>query len=188
MEAKTSGLSVVEFPTHTRIHVALRVSDLDKSKAFYAILFGQEPTKVRPGYAKFEVLDPPVNLTMNEDPRPLPTPGLGNVSHLGIQVKSTESVGAAWTRLKQAGLLLRTEEQVSCCYALQDKVWATDPDGNEWEVFVVLNNDSPDLMPVQHAISGTVLPMSASGNPCCVIPAEPAASCCAPGSPKEAPR
>ncbi|HEY8074614.1 MAG TPA: VOC family protein, partial [Labilithrix sp.] len=60
-----------------------------------------------------------------------------NASHFGIQVASSEDVAAAWARFKGAGLSTRTEENTSCCYALQDKVWVKDPDGNEWEVFVV---------------------------------------------------
>lgn len=44
-------------------------------------------------------------------------------------------------RLAQAGLKTRVEENVTCCYAVQDKVWVTDPDGNNWEVYVVLDNN-----------------------------------------------
>lgn len=126
----------VSFPTRSRIHMGLRVRDLGVSLEFYAKLFGQPPTKERPGYAKFEVLEPPVNLTLNEDPEYAPSKG--NVNHFGIQVQSTEAVQEAGMRLHAAGLEPRAEEGTSCCHAIQDKAWVTDPDGNAWEFFVVL--------------------------------------------------
>lgn len=135
-----SGQSAVEFATETRVHVAINVTSVERSLPFYTTLFGQEPAKVRPGYAKFEVANPPVNFTLNE------TPGMtagGTLSHLGIQVKSTVDVVAAKTRFQVAGLATFDEENVTCCYAVQDKVWVHDPDGNEWEVFVVLEADAP---------------------------------------------
>ncbi len=113
-------------------HVSLNVSNLEQSVAFYEKVFGVTATKRRLGYAKFDLTAPSLNLSMVEV---APT-GI-NASHFGIQVASSEDVAAAWTRFKQAGLETRTEENTSCCYALQDKVWVADPDGNEWEVFVV---------------------------------------------------
>lgn len=113
-------------------HVSLNVSNVDASVAFYEKLFGVSATKRKPGYAKFDLEQPSLNLSMVQATRT----GL-NASHFGIQVQSSEDVAAAWARFKQAGLSIRTEQDTSCCYALQDKVWTTDPDGNEWEVFVV---------------------------------------------------
>jgi len=113
-------------------HLSLNVSDIDASVAFYERAFGVKVTKRRPGYAKFDLAEPSLNLTMQEAPRT----GL-NASHFGVQVASSEDVAAAWTRFKQAGLVTKTEENTECCYALQDKVWIEDPDGNAWEVFVV---------------------------------------------------
>jgi catechol 2,3-dioxygenase-like lactoylglutathione lyase family enzyme len=113
-------------------HVSLNISNIDASVAFYEKLFGVTATKRRPGYAKFDLVEPSLNLTMQEAERS----GV-NASHFGIQVASTEDVGAAWTRFKEKGLPTLTESDTSCCYALQDKVWVTDPDGNSWEVFVV---------------------------------------------------
>jgi len=113
-------------------HVSLNVSNLDASVAFYEKVFGVSATKKRPGYAKFDLKEPSLNLSMVE----VPPTGL-NASHFGIQVASSEDVAAAWTRFKEAGLETRNEDNTSCCYALQDKVWVKDPDGNEWEVFVV---------------------------------------------------
>ncbi len=113
-------------------HVSLNASDIDASVAFYEKAFGVSVTKRRPGYAKFDLQEPSLNLSMVQAPRT----GT-NASHFGIQVASSEDVAAAWARFKGAGLPTRTEENTSCCYALQDKVWVADPDGNDWEVFVV---------------------------------------------------
>ena len=113
-------------------HVSLNVSNIDASVAFYEKAFGVKASKLRPGYAKFDLEAPSLNLTMQVAER------TGhNVSHFGVQVASSEDVAAAWTRFKQAGLVTKTETNTECCYALQDKVWVEDPDGNAWEVFVV---------------------------------------------------
>jgi catechol 2,3-dioxygenase-like lactoylglutathione lyase family enzyme len=118
-------------------HVSLNVSNVEASVAFYEKAFGVPATKRRPGYAKFDLVEPGLNLTMQEAPRT----GV-NASHFGVQVASAEDVAQAWTRFKAAGLPTRTEENTECCYALQDKVWVEDPDGNQWEVFVV-KGDAP---------------------------------------------
>jgi catechol 2,3-dioxygenase-like lactoylglutathione lyase family enzyme len=132
--------TAVLFPGNNRIHVALAATDLVRSRAFYETLLGVPPSKERPGYVKFEPVDPSVNLTLNEVEKieaneSLPT-------HFGIQVKSTEAVTAAIQRMEKAGLKTSVEENTTCCYAVQNKVWATDPDGNQWEVFVVLEADA----------------------------------------------
>jgi catechol 2,3-dioxygenase-like lactoylglutathione lyase family enzyme len=134
-----SSDSAVQFATVSRIHVGLAVKDLAQSVAFYSTLFGQPPSKTRPHYAKFEVAEPPVNLSLNEvGGQTVPN---NSVAHFGVQVKSTAAVQKAGRRLAAAGISTRVEEQVSCCYAVQNKVWATDPDGNPWEVYVVLDNN-----------------------------------------------
>jgi catechol 2,3-dioxygenase-like lactoylglutathione lyase family enzyme len=127
--------SAVEFATNARIHVALETSDMERAIAFYSTLFGQDPTKLRPGYAKFEVAEPPVNLALNAAAKAHPA---GGASHFGVQVKSTDAVQQAKLRFEAAGLPVEVEEHVTCCWAVQDKVWVRDPDGNAWEVFVVL--------------------------------------------------
>lgn len=131
--------SAVQFATNRRIHIALAVKDLAKSVEFYRLLFGLGPTKTRLGYAKFEVADPAVNLSLNEVAGE--TAPSNVVAHFGIQVKGTDIVEELGSVFTVAGLPTRAEENVTCCYAVQDKVWVTDPDGNKWEVFVVLDND-----------------------------------------------
>lgn len=124
-----------------KIHVALNVNNLEESLSFYRALWGIEPTKVRTGYAKFDVAEPGVNLTLNEIPVNEP----GGINHFGIQVDSTESVIAMRRRLEERGLTIALEEnQTNCCYAIQDKVWVVDPNGYRWEVFVVLEDNLPE--------------------------------------------
>ena len=125
----------------TRIHVALPVSDIDRSVTFYRVLFNGNPTKLRAGFARFEVADPPLNLTLHARQGQIgPT---SDASHFGIQVVSGEAVRLRARQLAEAGLTPRSEEQVTCCYAVQDKAWVSDPDGNEWEVFAVTNDNAP---------------------------------------------
>ncbi|MEM7153481.1 MAG: ArsI/CadI family heavy metal resistance metalloenzyme [Myxococcota bacterium] len=132
--------SAVQFPTPTRVHVALAVKDAPRAVAFYRALFGQEPTKERSEYAKFEVFDPPLNLALNETPTASTPPA---PQHFGIQVQQPEAITAIADRMKAAGFLGEVEEQVTCCYAVQDKIWMTDPDGHRWELFIVTEADSP---------------------------------------------
>lgn len=120
-----------------KAHLALKVSDVEQSIAFYKKMFGIEPSKVRTGYAKFDVQYPPLNFTLNQ----VPFSGQGALSHLGIQVATTDDVNAMKSRWESEGLVPREEMQTTCCYALQDKAWVNDPDGNEWEVFVVLEDN-----------------------------------------------
>jgi len=120
-------------------HVSLNVTAIERSVAFYEKAFGVPVTKRRPGYAKFDLQSPALNLSMVEAPRT----GV-NASHFGIQVASSADVAEAKERFDAAGLATRTEENTACCYAVQDKVWVEDPDGNSWEVFVV-KADAPSM-------------------------------------------
>lgn len=125
--------------TVLKTHVALNVTDTKKSVAFYQAMFGVAPVKHKVGYAKFDLDQPALNLTLNQSQN---VKSKGALSHLGVQVSSTEDVRAALERFQKAGLKVREEENTECCYALQDKVWVTDPDGNQWEVFVVKVGDT----------------------------------------------
>ncbi len=115
-----------------RPHLALTVTDVERAIPFYEALLGAAAAKVRDGYAKFEVADPALNLTLNEGER---GGALGAFNHAGIQVDSTDEVLAARLRLQKAGLATFDEMDTTCCYARQDKIWVHDPDGTPWEVF-----------------------------------------------------
>jgi catechol 2,3-dioxygenase-like lactoylglutathione lyase family enzyme len=141
-------------------HVSLNVSNIDAAVAFYEKAFGVAVTKRRPGYAKFDLQSPSLNLSMVEAPRT----GI-NASHFGIQVAGTDDVLEAKAKFEAAGLRTITEEQTSCCYAVQDKVWVEDPDGNSWEVFAVLA-DSADMgsgLPAKDAAKDPVKAASCCG-------------------------
>ena len=125
-----------------KAHVALHVRNLARSVEFYRRFFSAEPVKLRPGYAKFDIAQPPLNFTLNELPPNQPR-SPGALSHLGIQVASTDELFAIRHRWSRAGLDPRDEMHTECCYALQDKVWVRDPDGNEWEAFTVLEDNLP---------------------------------------------
>ena len=131
--------SSVEFPGPTRLHVGIAVSNIKESASFYKRLFGVDPSKVRNDYAKFEPIDPSVNLSLIEVAKVQP----GNREHhFGIQVKSAEQLEAMRQRLTNAGMSLEIEKETTCCYAVQDKLWVSDPDGNRWEVFLVLQSNA----------------------------------------------
>jgi catechol 2,3-dioxygenase-like lactoylglutathione lyase family enzyme len=128
-----------------KAHLALNVRNVDPSIEFYRKLLSIEPSKIRTGYAKFDVQNPPLNLTLNE----AEFHERGALSHLGIQVASTNDVFAMRERWTNAGLITRDEMQTNCCYATQDKTWVRDPDGNEWEAFVVLQDNLPESAPCE---------------------------------------
>ena len=109
------------------------MSDLEKAVGFYSKLFRTEPAKLRPGYANFAIAEPPLKLVLiegNGEP--------GSLNHLGVEVESREEVAAATSRLAAEGMATATEDEVACCYALQDKVWIDAPDGGPWEIYTVL--------------------------------------------------
>ncbi|MFF0902796.1 UNVERIFIED_CONTAM: ArsI/CadI family heavy metal resistance metalloenzyme [Kocuria sp. CPCC 205316] len=125
----------------SRVQLALRVADLERSIEFYSTLFNTAPAKRRPGYANFAVAEPPLKLVLLEG-----EPGDDTrMDHLGVEVESTEVVDAAAQRLADAGLTTRPEEQTTCCYAVQDKVWVTGPGQEPWEVYTVTADARPDL-------------------------------------------
>jgi catechol 2,3-dioxygenase-like lactoylglutathione lyase family enzyme len=123
-----------------KAHIAIHVRDVAASIEFYRKLFGTEPSKIRKGYAKFDVSNPPLNFTLQEGA----SKEHGVLSHLGIQVDSTADVLAVRQLWHERGLLTRDEMKTDCCYALQDKTWVRDPDGNEWEAFAVLEDNLPE--------------------------------------------
>jgi catechol 2,3-dioxygenase-like lactoylglutathione lyase family enzyme len=150
----------------SRVQLALNVADLDEAIGFYTKLFGTEPAKVRPGYANFAVAEPPLKLILiagNGEP--------GSLNHLGVEVESTEDVATTQKRLANEGLPTATEDEVSCCYAVQDKVWVDAPDGEPWEIYTVLADVE---MP-----AGELRTAEPEGSAmCCDSAAESAARCC----------
>ena len=143
-----------------RIHLSLRVQPdkLAELVPFYAKVFGVAPRKHYPDYAQFDLLDPPLNLTFT----PTTQAAQGEIDHLGIQVFSGAALEAARQRLTDAGLALREERDVDCCYARQSKFWVIDPEGREVEVFHKL----ADIEPGARRLDGGATAPSA---------------CCAPG-------
>lgn len=132
--------SAVDFPNSRRPHISLNVKNIKRSLWFYKVLFNQNPSKLRPDYAKFEPVNPPINFTLNEHADAVDRDG-----HFGIEVKDVGAVAGYIERFKSAGLQVdTTETQVACCYSVQDKVWVVDPDGNHWEVFVVTHQEAAE--------------------------------------------
>ena len=142
----------------SRVQLALNVSNIDEAVEFYSKLFGAQPAKRRPGYANFAITDPPLKLVLIENPS-----GRGEgtdhaLNHLGVEVETQEEVVEATARLASQGLATSIEESTTCCYAVQDKVWVSDPNGAPWEVYVVLA-DAQQMTP--------------SGDACCLPDAMP---------------
>jgi len=148
----------------SRVQLALNVSDLETAIAFYTKLFATEPAKVRPGYANFAIPDPPLKLVLIE------TEGVGGtLNHLGVEVGSTSEVSAAQSRLAATGLATAVEDEVTCCYAVQDKVWVDGPDAEPWEIYTVVADAE---MPGGRL--GTAEPDTCGANACCGQPADTA--------------
>src|SRR5262245_15855916 len=116
-----------------RFHLSLNVSDLNRSVAFYSTLFGVGPAKQRPDYAKFELDDPPVVLSLE----PTPRTGVGSLNHVGFRMPDAARLVAMQERLERAGIRSQREEGVECCYARQTKFWVYDPDRTLWEVYTL---------------------------------------------------
>ncbi len=113
------------------VHVGINVTDLEKSIEFYEKVFGTKPVKIKQDYAKFLLEEPGLNFTLN-----VRDEVKGNqINHFGFQVQNAEEVIFHKKRLEKKGFFTREEMNTTCCYALQDKFWVTDPDGNQWEFF-----------------------------------------------------
>jgi len=124
-----------------RVQLALRVADLESSIDFYSKLLGVAPAKRRPGYANFAVAEPPLKLVLLEGDAGEPT----RLDHLGVEVEDADQVADATNRLAGLGMATDVEENTTCCYAVQDKVWVTGPGTERWEVYTVLADARADL-------------------------------------------
>jgi catechol 2,3-dioxygenase-like lactoylglutathione lyase family enzyme len=123
----------------SRVQLALNVADLDASIEFYSKLFNTEPAKIRDGYANFAIVDPPLKLVLFTG---LGEPG--SLNHIGVEVENVEAVAAMISRANDLGLEQQIQEDVTCCFAVQDKTWVKGPE-NEWEVYFV-KGDAPAMV------------------------------------------
>ena len=151
----------------SRVQLALNVGDLDASIEFYTKLFQTPPNKVRENYANFAIAEPPLKLVLiagHGEP--------GSLNHVGVEVESTDEVVAAATRMELEGAACELQESTTCCFAVQDKVWVSDPDGAPWEVYTVLA-DAEVMQPAASTCCAPVeapddaLPGQAAPAPCC---------------------
>lgn len=147
-----------------RVQLALNVPDIDTAVAFYSQLFATEPTKRKPGYANFAIADPPLKLVLFEQ-----TDTGGRLNHLGVEVDSSDEVSAHQARLARAGVDT-VEENGTCCFAKQDKVWIDGPDG-AWEIYTVLEDSD------SFGVSSPHVDDHADARGCATVP-ESAARCC----------
>jgi catechol 2,3-dioxygenase-like lactoylglutathione lyase family enzyme len=122
--------------TAAKLHLSLNVKDIERSAHWYETFLGVSVHKRRPGYANFDVASPALKLALSQHD----AGSGGALNHVGILVSSTDEVLAAKNRLESAGLITFSEENVTCCYAKQDKIWVRDPDGNAWEVYTLLDD------------------------------------------------
>ena len=135
----------------SRVQLALNVDDVDAAVEFYGTLFQAEPHKRRPGYANFALTDPPLKLVLIENKG-----AGGGLNHLGVEVETPAEVSTTNERLNGVGLPT-AEDNGTCCFATQDKVWVSDPTGTSWEIYTV-TDDNPVIEPTAET----------SAAPCCV--------------------
>lgn len=164
-------------PSFPKMHISLYVSDLRQTQAFYTALFDQQPDKVKDGYIRFTIPKPALVISFLENPERVQS----HFGHLGMQLETLEEVEKGLNRLKPLGMVSKEEMGVACCYALQDKFWATDPDGHQWEMYYF--HEDVEFNDPHYS--------SADAEACCT-PEEKAAaknevvatedSCCTPGS------
>lgn len=150
-----------------RVHVHISVPDLPKAVAFYSTLFGAQPTKKKPDYAKWQLDDPRVNFAISARGA---EPGL---RHLGIEAESPEELSEAYARAESADSAMVNEGATTCCYAKSEKGWAKDPAGVSWEIFHT-TGDADEFGAVIAQAAG------ASAGPAFALSSAPAAACCGP--------
>ncbi|MEY2426701.1 MAG: hypothetical protein QOI61_2273 [Actinomycetota bacterium] len=142
----------------SRVQLALNVSDIDEAVAFYSKLFATEPNKINPGYANFAIADPPLKLVLIEN-----APAAGSLNHIGVEVETTDEVTATKARVSDEGLTA-TDDNGTCCYAVQDKIWVDAPDNRPWEIYTILA-DADSMSVTEEACCATE--PAASGSVCC---------------------
>lgn len=163
----TSRVGTGMNPTH-RIHIALPVSNLEESIAFYRTLLGTEPSKTKSDYAKFETSEPAIHLALNSTSEPIVPQR--DPYHFGVQLTSAAHFDKLRNRVTTAGLAGKREDSVTCCYAVSNKLWLLDPDGHRWELFHTLADADTHRGDRQPAAAATP-----SGERSCCAP-----TCCQP--------
>jgi catechol 2,3-dioxygenase-like lactoylglutathione lyase family enzyme len=156
----------------SRVQLAINVSDLGTSIAFYSTLLSAEPAKVQPGYANFAVDDPPLKLVLIQQADARGSGVVGALNHLGVEVHTADEVAESAARLSEQGMSTDLRQDTACCYALQDKVWVDGPDKVTGEIYTVLVDTSEE--------SETSMNCS-PGEPCAqprVEVSSPAPHCC----------
>jgi hypothetical protein len=122
-----------------RLQLALNVTDLDEAVDFYTKLFATEPYKIKPGYANWEIADPPLKLVVFESADADP----GSLNHLGVETETAEEVTAAEARIAETGLSTTGVADTTCCFAHKTETWVDGPTGHRWEWYVKRADDEP---------------------------------------------
>ncbi|MCB9796726.1 MAG: VOC family protein [Alphaproteobacteria bacterium] len=143
-----------------RVHLNLPTLDLEAAVTFYSALLGEGPDKRRPGFARFAPSGVPIALSLTAADS---LPADEARRHLGLRAGDAEELEAAWRRLDAAGALRDLRRGDTCCWATQDKAWACDPDGREWEIYIV-TDEAPA---VERSPSTSCCPSGASASACC---------------------
>ena len=167
----------------TRVHVNLSVSDIERSVQFYSLLFGSQPTKVRDDYANFRLDEPGLHLALVKSPAH--AGGDSSARHFGIELFENPELNDWRNRLQKAGVPLKIEEQVTCCYAVGNKFWAQDPDGNDWEFWIrsaeadAMHGDAAEACCTPEAAAVAVEASKAKDEaPCCTPKTAGQSGCC----------
>ena len=137
---------------NTATHLSFSVSNIEETISFYSKLLKTEPRKVKRNYAKFELAEPAMVISFLQSQTELNMDWTTTGTHFGIRVSTSEEVKERFTELQAAGIPLLSEQDVACCYALQDKFWANDPDGIRWEIYSFLEDSDDFSKPAENDV------------------------------------
>lgn len=154
-----------------RFHVHVGVEDLNNAIRFYSTLFGAEPVKTKPDYAKWLLDDPRVNFAISTRAK---TKGM---DHLGIQVEEEHELSELRERLKSGDMAVAEEGETVCCYARSDKSWIQDPAGIPWEAYRTMEDAQLFSEQSEQAERACCTPET-KGTPGCCEPSPQTAGCC----------
>ncbi|MEM9139586.1 MAG: ArsI/CadI family heavy metal resistance metalloenzyme [Pseudomonadota bacterium] len=149
-----------------KLHISMRVPELDSAIEFYSALFGQKPAVVREAYAKWDVADPAVNFVVEAGGK------AGGLDHVGIQVQDSDELETMAGRMRSMGRPFLDVEETTCCYAKMEKAWVKGEAGEAWEAFLTHSHDEADYGTDRvHLLDGK------DAKPCCGPGAEKDACC-----------